>query len=172
MICVVLYSCPLRKKNQKGDINRAEKSNFISAFQTTLSSDYLSENEDLTLVTCGPMVAEAMRAAYILKEEYNIETRVLNIHTVKPIDKKAIIKAAEDTNIIITIEEHQVGGFGNIIAGVIAQNKKYSAPLLIDMIGVEDRFGESGAPWELTKVFGLTGEHIAQRSKKLYDKKC
>jgi hypothetical protein len=48
---------PLRKKNQKGDINRAEKSNFISAFQTTLSSDYLSENEDLTLVACGPMVA-------------------------------------------------------------------------------------------------------------------
>lgn len=113
-----------------------------------------------------------MRAAYILKEEYNLESRILNIHTLKPIDKKAIIKAAEETNIILTVEEHQVGGFGNIISGVIAQNKKYSTPLLMDMIGIKDRFGESGAPWELAKVFGLTGEHIAQRSKKLYDKKC
>jgi len=116
------------------------------------------------------MVAEAMRAAYILKEEYNINTRILNIHTVKPIDKKAIIKAADETNIIITCEEHQVGGFGNIVSGVIAQGKSYDTPLLMEMIGVEDRFGESGAPWELTKIFGLTAEHIAQRAKKLYRK--
>jgi len=150
---------------------RGEKDNFIVAFETKLSSDYTSEGEDLTLIACGPMVAEAMRAAYILKEEYNLETRILNIHTLKPIDKKAIIKAAEETNIILTIEEHQVGGFGNIISGIIAQNKKYSTPLLMDMIGVEDRFGESGAPWELTKAFGLTGEHIAKRAKELYNKK-
>ena len=150
---------------------RSEKKNFIEAFQTKLSPDYTSEGEDFTLIACGPMVAEAMRAAYILKEEYGLEARILNIHTLKPIDKKAIIKAAEETGIIITIEEHQVGGFGNIIAGVIAQNKKYSTPLLMDMIGVEDRFGESGSPWELTKVFGLTAEHIARRAKELYDKK-
>jgi len=116
----------------------------LEAFETILSSDYVSENEDLTLITCGPMVPEAMRAAYILKEEYNIESRILNVHTIKPTDKKAILKAAEDTNIIITIEEHQVGGFGNIIAGVIAQDKSYDTPLLMEMIGVEDRFGESG----------------------------
>jgi len=112
------------------------------------------------------MVAEAMRAAYILKEEYNIESRILNIHTIKPTDKKAILKAAKDTNIIITIEEHQVGGFGNIIAEVIGQNKKYSTPLLLDMIGVEDRFGEPRAPWELTKVFGLTAEHMLVKFQK------
>jgi transketolase len=116
------------------------------------------------------MVAEAMRAAYILKEEYNLESRILNIHTIKPIDKKAILKAAEDTTLIISIEEHQVGGFGNIIAGVIAQGKSYDSPLLMDMIGVEDRFGESGSPWELTKVFGLTAEHIAKRAKELLGK--
>jgi len=150
---------------------RGEKNNFISAFETKLSSNYSSEKEDLTLIACGPMVAEAMRAAYILKEEYNIESRILNIHTLKPIDKKAIIKAAEETGIIITCEEHQVGGFGNIISGVIAQNKKYFTPLIMDMIGVEDRFGESGAPWELTKVFGLTAENIAKRAKELHDKK-
>jgi len=150
---------------------KGEKNNFISAFETKLSTDYTSEGEDLTLIACGPMVAEAMRAAYILKEEYNLESRILNIHTLKPIDRKAILKAAEETNIVITCEEHQVGGFGNIIAGVIAQSKSYDTPLLLDMIGVEDRFGESGAPWELTKVFGLTAEYIAQRAKKLYEKK-
>jgi len=150
---------------------RGEKNHFISAFETKLSSDYISEGEDLTLIACGPMVAEAMRAAYILKEEYNIETRILNIHTVKPIDKKAIAKAAEETKIILSIEEHQVGGFGNIVAGVIAKSKKYSVPLLMDMIGVEDRFGESGAPWELTKIFGLAAENIAERAKGLHDKK-
>jgi transketolase len=150
---------------------RDEKKNFIEAFQTKLSPDYVSEGEDLTLITCGPIVAEAMRAAYILKEEYNLESRILNIHTIKPIDKKAILKAAEDTTLIISIEEHQVGGFGNIIAGVIAQGKSYDSPLLMDMIGVEDRFGESGSPWELSKVFGLTAEHIAKRVMELYDKK-
>ncbi len=150
---------------------RQEKEDFIEAFETTLSSDYTSENEDLTLIACGPMVAEAMRAAYILKEEYNLESRILNIHSIKPIDKKSIIKAAEETNIIITCEEHQVGGFGNVIAGVVTKNKKYSTSLLLDMIGVEDRFGESGAPWELTKIFGLTAEDIAKRAKGLYEKK-
>ena len=150
---------------------RGEKKNFIEAFEIKISTDYQSEREDLTLIACGPMVAEAMRAAYILKEEYNLESRILNIHTLKPIDKKAIIKAAEETGIIITCEEHQVGGFGNIIAGVIAQGKSYDTPLLLAMIGVEDRFGESGAPWELTKVFGLTAEHIVKRAKELYEKK-
>jgi len=147
---------------------RGERENFLETFEIRLSSHYTSENEDLTLIACGPMVAEAMRAAYILKEEYNLESRILNIHTLKPIDKKAILKAAKETGIILTCEEHQVGGFGNIIAGVIAQNKEYSIPLLLDMVGVEDKFGESGAPWELTKVFGLTAEHIARRAKKLY----
>jgi len=150
---------------------RGEKKNFIEAFEVKLSPDYKSENEDLSIIACGPMVPEAMRAAYILKEEYGIEVRILNVHTVKPIDRKAIVKAAEETGIIITAEEHQVGGFGNIVAGVTAQGKRYNAPLLMEMVGVEDTFGESGAPWELMKIFGLTAEHIAKRAKKLYDRK-
>lgn len=150
---------------------RGEKKNFIEAFEIKLSTDYQSENEDLSIIACGPMVAEAMRAAYILREEYGVETRVLNVHTVKPIDKEAIVKAAEETGIIITAEEHQVGGFGNIVAGVITRKKRYDAPLLMDMVGVEDRFGETGAPWELMKIFGLTAEHIAQRAKELCHRK-
>jgi len=150
---------------------RGEKENFIDAFEVKLSTEYEGEGEDLSIIACGPMVPEAMRAAYILKEEYGIEVRVVNMHTVKPIDKNAIIKAAEETHIIVTAEEHQVGGFGNIVAGVAIQGKRYDTPLLMDMVGVQDRFGESGAPWELMKVFRLTAEHIAEKAKRLYDKK-
>ena len=150
---------------------REEKEAFVDAFETKLASDYQSEKEDLCIMACGPMVAEAMRAAYILKKEYGLEVRILNIHTVKPLDRESIIKAAEEIGLVMTVEEHQKGGFGNIIAGVIAAGKKYNTPLLMDMIGVEDRFGESGEPWELTKVFGLTAEYIAKRSRELYKKK-
>jgi transketolase len=112
-----------------------------------------------------------MRAAYILKEDFNLETRIINVHTVKPLDKESIIKAAEEIGIVITAEEHQKGGFGNIIAGVIASGKKYNTPLLFDMIGVDDEFGLSGAPWELLKTFGLTAEYVAKKAKELHDKK-
>jgi transketolase len=125
--------------------------------------------EDICMVACGPMVAEAMRAAWILKQEYNIETRIINIHTVKPIDKNCLLKAASEIGKILTIEEQQVGGFGNIVAGVIAQGKKYSKSFVMDMIGIDDHFGESGAPWDLMKAFGLTAEQIAVRAKELLD---
>jgi len=150
---------------------RGEREDFIQAFEIKLSSKYESESEDLSIVACGPMVPEAMRAAYILKEEYGIETRIVNVHTVKPIDKEVLVRATEETGIIVAAEEHQAGGFGNIVAGIIAQGKRYDSPLLMDIVGVPDRFGESGAPWELMKVFGLTAEHIAKRAKRLYDRK-
>ncbi|HER24854.1 MAG TPA: transketolase [Candidatus Atribacteria bacterium] len=150
---------------------REEKEDFVDAFETKLASHYPSEKEDVCIITCGPMVAEAMRAAYILKKEYNLETRILNIHTVKPLDKESIIQAAEEIGLVMTVEEHQKGGFGNIIAGVIAAGKKYKTPLLLEMMGVEDQFGLSGAPWELLKTFGLTAEHIAKRVKTLSEKK-
>lgn len=143
---------------------------FKDAFETKLARDYITENEDLTIIVCGPMVPEAMRAAWILKEEYGIETRVINIHTVKPIDKIAIRKAVEETGVIITVEEHQLGGFGNIVAGVISQEKDYDAPFKMKMIGVQDRFGKSGQPWELIKFFGLSAEHIAQITRELFCK--
>ncbi len=151
---------------------RGEEKDFVEAFETKLSTDYESENEDLGIIACGLMVPEAMRAACILKEEYRLETRILDVHTIKPIDKRAMVKAADELGVIVTAEEHQVGGFGNIVAGVMGQGKRYGAPLLMDMVGVQDEFGESGAPWELMKVFGLTGEHIARRAKKLFDRKA
>lgn len=149
---------------------RGEKENFIDAFEIKLSSEYTSENEDLTIMACGPEVPEAMRAAWILKEDFGIESRVINMHTLKPLDRETIIKAARDTGIIVTAEEHQVGGFGNLISAVVSQaTELYKKPMLFGMIGVKDRFGESGASWELIKEFEVSAEHIAQKAKELFD---
>ena len=148
---------------------RRVQDNFIDAFETSLSTGYGNEKEDICIVACGPMVAEAMRAAWILKQEYNIETRILNIHTIKPIDRTALINAAGDIGKILTVEEQQVGGFGNIVAGVIAQGKRFSKSFSMDMVGINDHFGESGAPWDLMKAFGLSAEQIVVRAKKLFD---
>jgi transketolase len=155
-----------------------EEENFLDAFQIKLASEYNRTGEDLTLIACGPMVPEALRAAYILNKEYNLDTRIINIHSVKvpyemrddhklPFsrkDEEAILKAAHETNAIITIEEHQVGGFGNPIAAVIAKSLYHPK---FESIGVNDRFGESGDPWELTYQFGLAAEHIAKEAEKL-----
>ena len=107
-----------------------------------------------------------MRAAYILKEDYGIETRILDSHTVKPLDEASIWKAAGDIGVIITAEEHQVGGFGNLVAGAIVQGD-VGRSIKLDMVGVQDRYGDSGQPWELMKAFGLTAEHIAEKALKL-----
>jgi len=125
---------------------RGEKPNFVDAFEHALSTDYKDESETLAIIGCGPMVPEAMRAAWILKKEKGIETRVLNVQT------------------IVTAEEHQVGGFGNIVAGVAATRTKTDKPLKIAQIGVQDTFGESGKPWELMKLFQLTAEDIAKKA--------
>ena len=144
---------------------RGDKPRFLDAFETVLSTDYANEEEDVSIVACGPMVAEAMRAAWLLKEEYGLEARVVNVHTVKPLDTAALVRAAEQTHIVLTAEEHQVGGFGNIVAGAILRNRReFDSPLLMDMIGVQDRFGVSGKPWELMQWFGLCAENIAERA--------
>ena len=135
-----------------------------------LASKYKSEHEDLTIIACGPSVPEAMRAAYILKQEFGFETRVVNLHTIKPLDTATIIRAAAETSIVLTAEEHQVGGFGNWIAATITQAKElYGKPVITGMIGVKDRFGESGSPWELVKEFEVSAEHIAAKAKELVD---
>jgi len=120
--------------------------------------------EDIAIIGCGPMVPEAMRAAYILKAEYGLETRIINIHTVKPLDRAVIKAAVKDIGVLITVEEHQTGGFGSIIAAAACTEKDPEDPLKIEMIGVDDRFGQSAPPWQLLKKFGLTAEHIAQRA--------
>lgn len=135
---------------------------FKKAFTTCLAEKYKNENEKITIIACGPEVPEAMRAAWIMKEKYNWETRVINIHTIKPIDSTAIVRAAQETKIIVTAEEHQKGGLGNLVAAIIMQAGLSRVPKF-DMVGVNDRFGESGQPWELIKAFGLSAEHIVYK---------
>jgi transketolase len=149
---------------------RGEKERFMDAFSVSLATDYRCENEDISIIACGPEVPEALRAAWILKEDFGIETRIINMHTLKPLDKKAILKAGLETSIVLTAEEHQVGGLGNQVAGILMQSEAiYSKPVLMGMIGVKDRFGESGAPWELMWEFEVSGEHIAQKGKELVE---
>jgi transketolase len=147
-----------------------EKEKFIDAFETVLSTDANAKNEkeDIAIIACGPEVPEAMRAAWILKEEFGFKARVVNVSTLKPLDKKAIVAAASETGAVLTVEEHQKGGLGNMVAAAILEA---GAPVEFGMIGVEDQFGESGAPWELIKKFGLSAEHIAKKAKELVGKK-
>ena len=119
---------------------------FREAFQIVLESQYRSENEDLAIVACGPMVPEAMRAAFILKQEFGYETRVINMHTLKPIDGPALIRAAHDTGVVVTAEEHQIGALAWRVSGILTESEAlYGRPILTGAIGVQDRFGDSGA---------------------------
>jgi len=147
---------------------RAEKANFVEAFQTQLASDYKNESEDLSIIACGPMVPEAMRAAQILKRDFGYETRVINLHTLKPIDAEAVINAALETGVVVTAEEHQIGALAWRISGLLTQSKQlYGKPLITAAIGVKDRFGDSGSPWEMVKELEVSAEHIAQKAVEL-----
>ena len=147
---------------------RLESANFLDGFETVLSRDYRNEGEDLTIIACGPMVPEAMRAAWILKKDFGYETRVLNLHTLKPIDVAAILHAARETGVIITAEEHQIGALAWRVSNVITETPLlYGVPVITGAIGVKDRFGDSGAPWELIKEFEVSAEHIAHKAMEL-----
>ncbi|MCL5784926.1 MAG: transketolase family protein [Patescibacteria group bacterium] len=110
----------------------------------------------VTIIATGQMVYLALLVAKEL-EENKISVRVINCHTIKPLDKKTIQKAAEETGAIVTVEEHQVaGGLGSAVAELLSQ--KFPVPLKI--IGVEDKFGQSGQPEELLEKYGLTTQEI------------
>lgn len=124
----------------------------------------LNEGDDLTIIATGIMVAEAMEAALTLKEE-GINARVIDIHTLKPLDEEIIIKAAKETGKIITAEEHSViGGLGSAVASVLAGVH----PTLIKMIGQQDTFGESGSPEALKEKYGMTARDIVLVAKSIY----
>ena len=151
---------------------RGEDTNFADAFETIFAADHENENEDLTIVACGPMVPEAMRAAWVLKGEFGYETRVINMHTLKPIDEAAILRAARETGVIVTAEEHQIGALAWRVSSVITETPLlYGVPVITGAIGVKDRFGDSGAPWELIKEFEVSAEHIAKKAAELMDVK-
>ena len=118
---------------------------------------------DATVIATGIMVNEAMTAAEKLAEE-GIEIRVIDMHTIKPLDKEIIVKAAKETGVIVTAEEHSViGGLGSAVAEVTAQE----CPVKMAMVGQQDTFGESGKPEELKAKYGMTAADIEKAVKKL-----
>ncbi|GAA0716560.1 transketolase family protein [Clostridium malenominatum] len=120
------------------------------------------DGKEATIIATGIMVEAALEAYNILAEE-GIRVRVLNIHTIKPIDKEAIISAARETGVIITAEEHSIiGGLGSAVCEVVSEN----SPVPVVRVGVKDTFGESGKPEELLKAYGLTAEDIVKAVKK------
>jgi len=109
------------------------------------------DGSDLSIIATGHMTWEALQAAYML-ENMGIHARVINLHTIKPIDNDAIIRAARETGRIVTAEEHQVaGGLGSAVAEVVVNNH----PVPMEFIGMKDQFGESGTPLELMVKFGM-----------------
>jgi transketolase len=109
-----------------------------------------------------------MRAAWILRQEYGYATRILNMHTLKPIDAEAIIRAALETGAIVTAEEHQIGALSGRVSSVVTQSPRlYGHPILTAAIGINDRFGDSGAPWELVKELEVSAEHIVVKAAEL-----
>ena len=141
-----------------------------SAVPTLFNEDYnfeigkgvvLKEGNDATIIACGMMVNEAILAADMLKEE-NINVRVINMSTIKPIDTELIIKAAKETKAIVTAEEHSIiGGLGSAVSEVVSEN----CPTIVKKVGINDCFGESGTPSELLEKYGLTAKHIVEKVK-------
>ena len=118
----------------------------------------LRDGKDITVIATGLMVAEALAAAETLAAE-GIDVRVLNIHTIKPLDEELVLKAAKETGRIVTAEEHNViGGLGEAVCSCLAEN----CPTPVCRIGVNDEFGHSGPAAALLKQFGLSAEHIAE----------
>lgn len=121
------------------------------------------EGKDYTIIATGVMVNEALIAAERMQEE-GISLRVIDMHTIKPLDEEIIIKAAKETRGIITAEEHSViGGLGSAVAEVVVQK----AMAKMKILGVEDTFGESGKPAELMQKYGLTAAHICEAVRNL-----
>lgn len=127
----------------------------------------LREGTDVTIVATGLEVSEALEAHELLKAE-GISARVINIHTIKPIDEKIIAKAAEETGAIVTAEEHSIiGGLGEAVCGVVAEK----CPVPVVKIGVKDRFGYSGPAAKLIPLFELDSASIAKAAKEAIAKK-
>jgi transketolase len=125
------------------------------------------EGNDVAIIVCGVMLAEAIDAADQLSND-GIYARVINIHTVKPIDEDMIIEAAEDCGAIVTAEEHQIfGGFGSAVAEVVVQH--HAVPM--EFVGIQDSFGKSGKPGELMHAYHLKAPDIMAAVRHVLERK-
>lgn len=130
-------------------------------------ANIMREGRDATIIACGLLVYESLQAADVLAQE-NIQVRVLNMHTIKPIDVDTIVQSAQATGAVVTAEEHQInGGLGSAVAEVLGRN----LPVPIEMVAVNDTFGESGTPEELLTKYHLKDTDIAKAVKKVLQRK-
>ncbi len=130
-------------------------------------ANQLRNGRHATIIACGLMVAAALEAAHTLSEE-GIEVRVLDMHTIKPLDETAVIKAAEQTGAIVTAEEHLLdGGLGTAVAACVVRH--YPVPMRF--VGIRNRYAESGDPQSLLEKYGLMPENIAQAVREAIDHK-
>ncbi|MGN0171604.1 MAG: transketolase family protein [Acutalibacteraceae bacterium] len=124
-------------------------------------ANVLTEGNDVSIIATGLMVNEALIAAEQLKNE-GISARVINMATIKPIDRDAVVAAAKETGVIVTAEEHSIiGGLGSAVTETVCE----TVPVPVIRVGVNDTFGKSGPAVELLKVFGLCAENIAEKAK-------
>ena len=118
----------------------------------------------VTIIAAGMMVQKAVEASNMLEAE-GIKARVINMSTIKPIDREIIIKAAKETKGIVTAEEHSIiGGLGAMVSAVVCSE----CPTKVKMVGIQDTFGESGTPDELMKKYKLTAEEIISKAKEIF----
>ena len=130
-------------------------------------ANVMRDGKDVALIACGIEVAQAIHAAEELAAE-GISARVIDMHTVKPLDKEAVLKAAAECGAVVTAEEHSIiGGLGSAVAEVLAD--KQNVPF--EMIGIKDHFGESGKPDELYEKFGLTAKYIKEAARSVISRK-
>jgi transketolase len=123
-------------------------------------SDFTSLNK-LGIISTGPILCEVLKAVKILETDYKIQINVLNVTTIKPIDENQIIRFAQNNKKIITVEEHQVsGGLGSLVSEILSQN----LPTKMKILGVKDRYGQSGTMQELCKEYGIDSDSIVKES--------
>jgi transketolase len=127
----------------------------------------LIEGKDVTIFATGHLVWEAIQAAEALEAE-GISVELINIHTIKPLDEKAVIESVTKTGAAVCAEEHLIaGGLGELVSGVLARN----CPAPMEFVSVDDQFGQSGTPSELMKLYGLDAESIVKAVKKVIERK-
>jgi transketolase len=148
-----------------------EKSAVITTEQTPFEigkAQTFREGGDVAIVACGILVYNALLAAEKLAREDGIECRVVNNHTIKPMDREAIVDAARTCGTVVTVEEHQKqAGMGSRVAEILAADY----PVPVEFVGVDDRFGQSGDPYELIEFYGMGVEAIRQAARRAYERK-
>lgn len=149
---------------------RPEVPNFTPADQPFIigKANMLNEGKDVSIIATGHMVWPALEAAYIL-EQKGFSAEVINIHTIKPLDKEAVLKSVKKTGCVVTAEEHLMnGGLGDSVCQLLCRNM----PAPVEMVAVDDKFGTTGKPFELMSLYGLDKNHIVDAAQKAMQRKA